>query len=316
MVSFTHDTLQKYELKIDHYTQSNQWEKVLENVKKLPNLDIKTTFQTNQALYHLGYLSSDMFMIPQVWGTKGLILTKELGFDYPLLNCQFYYNLGLLNEAIHWGHESLVLKGETGWVLEKLGFLYLITGEKDAANIFISKLNQTLLFKKNAKKLKEILTDEINGSDDPEIVAAHSQVIDPDSDFVYYSELPDLTLERLLTIDPHNKMAFEYLMAYYLLKGNLVQFIKQLIRIKNLGYKEIPNHYQEAILLYLSNSKDKNLPFLKGYTILKSTINKFNQFIQIMKKFNGNPQMARDQLYENYRNTYWYYFIYYKLKDE
>ena len=43
------------------------------------------------------------------------------------------------------------------------------------------------------------------------------------------------------------------------------EFIKEMARLKDLGYMKIPRHYQEAMVLYLSLSKKRDLPSLEGY---------------------------------------------------
>ena len=101
-------------------------------------------------------------------------------------------------------------------------------------------------------------------------------------------------------------------MAYYLLKGNIVQFVKELTHLKDLGYQEMPRHYQEAFLIYILNLKNSNLPILKEYKIHENIVTRFNHFYSVLKKYKGNKELAKNELFNNYSDTYWYYFLYNK----
>jgi len=312
----SYEKVQKDQLMVGHYAQCHEWQQVLETVKGTSRLNLEMIFQANRALYHLGLLSSYMFALPQIWGTHGLILTEDDGFKYPLLNSDFYFYLGHINEAERWAHESMSIRGETGWTLEQLALINIVKGEEDVANVFISKLNQSLLFKEKANKLRKLLNDNSRLLRDPNILNIRSRMLHPEHDFVYYSDYPDVTLERILNNKPSNKMAFEYLMSFYLLSGNLVQFEKGIARLKSLGYTKIPKHYQEALLLYIAISGKREFPSLRGYKINKKIIERFKNFQNVLKKHHGNKNLARKELYKSYRDTYWFYSLYYKPKEQ
>jgi hypothetical protein len=312
----SYDKVQKDRLMVDYYARCHEWQKIIETVKGASRLDLEMIFQANRALYHLGLLSSDMFALPQMWGTRGLIMTQDARFVYPLQNSDFYFDLGHINEAEHWAHESMSIRGETGWTLERLALVNIIKGEFDAANVFISKLNQSLLFRTKADQLRRLMNDSTSLSRNTNILFMRSRIPQPGHDFISYSDQPDITLEFILNGTPSNKMAFEYLMAFYLLSGNLGQFANEIGRLKDLDYTEIPTHYQEALLLYMAISGKRNIPSLKGYRIYSKTVERFKNFQDILKKFGGNKSLARNELYKNHRNTYWFYSIYYKPKEQ
>jgi len=312
----SYEKVQKDQLMVDYYAQCHEWQQVLETIKGASRLDLGMIFQANRALYHLGLLSSDMFALPQLWGTHGLILTEEEGYVYPLLNSDFYFDLGHINEAEHWAHESMSVRGETGWTLERLALVNMVKGELDVAHVFISKLNQSLLFRRNANQLRQLLNNNTRLSRDPNILDMRSRMPQPGHDFISYSDKSDVTLELILNGNPSNKMAFEYLMAFHLLSGNLGQFANEIVRLKDLGYTEIPRHYQEALLFYIAVSGKRNLPSLEGYKIYGKTVKRFKNFQDILKKFRGDKSLARNELYKYHRDTYWFYVIYYKPKEQ
>ena len=111
-----------------------------------------------------------------------------------------------------------------------------------------------------------------------------------------------------------NKMAFEYFMAYCLLEGQVGRFIEHLHRLNYFDYPKIPRHFEEAILIYnqLTGGKGIDLPD-KG--ISEETTRKFEDFNRIMAKHNKDKKAARREL-NKYRDTYWFYGLYYFKPDE
>ena len=57
-------------------------------------------------------------------------------------------------------------------------------------------------------------------------------------------------LLALLARNPKNRMALEYLMAYYLLKGQGGKVACNIRRLDDFNERAIPEHYGEAILIY------------------------------------------------------------------
>ena len=66
-------------------------------------------------------------------------------------------------------------------------------------------------------------------------------------------------LLALLERNPHNKMAFELLMAFYLSDGRPDKVVANLRRLKDFSYPRVPRHYQEAWVIYTASS-DKPPP--------------------------------------------------------
>jgi hypothetical protein len=60
----------------------------------------------------------------------------------------------------------------------------------------------------------------------------------------------DQTLAALLKRNPRNKMAFEYLMACYLVTGQVDKIVANVGKLREFGYERIPPLYEEAILIY------------------------------------------------------------------
>ncbi len=109
-------------------------------------------------------------------------------------------------------------------------------------------------------------------------------------------------------------MAFEYFMAYCLLEGQVGRFIKNLQRLNDYDYPKIPRHFEEAMLIYNQLTGGRGVA-LQGREISEQTIRKFNDFNKIKAKHNNDKTAARNEL-TKYRDTYWFYGLYYFKPDE
>jgi hypothetical protein len=114
-------------------------------------------------------------------------------------------------------------------------------------------------------------------------------------------------LTSLLEANPKNKMAFDYLMAWYIITKNTDKFINNLDQLPDFGYKQLPTVYQLAILTHTySTKKDVDL---QGYEIPQQTIQYAKQFYALMNQYTGNEQLQLKILNEKYGDTYLYYFV-------
>jgi hypothetical protein len=306
----------KESLLIDRYARFQQWDKIIETTRdRHENFDLRTLFHINHALYHTARLMSDMFGYRQIWGAEGLLLSDKQGYIYPLQYSDLFLNLHHVNEAEHWAHESMSLRGETAWTLERLATVNLVKGETSAAHMFASKLSESVLFRKKGRDLQDLADhpDRIARSD--ELVKLRNAMLYPQKDFIYYTYMPDVTLERILANRPDNLMAFEYLMAYYLLTGQLNNFMKDLPRARAFGYEKLPRHFEEAVLLYFGLGGERNPELLKGFKISNLAIQRFQQFQKILSDYKDNKPAAFNELKKQYGDTYWFYALYVQPKE-
>jgi hypothetical protein len=97
-------------------------------------------------------------------------------------------------------------------------------------------------------------------------------------------------------------------MAWYMLKGNLDEFVQKIELMRNLGYAELPPHYEEAALVYIY---EKRKPLnLSGYRANPQKQRQFEEFTRILDSNDGNKQAASKELLKKFRNTYFFYYMY------
>lgn len=117
----------------------------------------------------------------------------------------------------------------------------------------------------------------------------------------------DEILLGLLEQNPRNQMAFEYLMAFYLLTGRADKVVENIERLNDLGYKGIPTLYEEAILIYFGFQGQ--LVNLNKFEIRPETIQRYMKFIQLRKAMQTvNRQAVFNRLIQEFGSTYFFYF--------
>ncbi|MBN1416680.1 MAG: hypothetical protein JW973_16375 [Bacteroidales bacterium] len=289
-------------LRMDNQYQKADWNGVLETAEKYPGQNQLVMYLTNLALFQTGKLSDSMFDYPQS-GTKGLWLTWERNETAPFFGGEVYYHLGYNNEAFRWAFEAMEVKGLNPRSLKRLIKTSMVNYDYAIASKYLNYLRQTLFYRKWANQYKAMVNDTSLISQDTELTKKRKLLLS--NDFIAINNSHTIGLERLIDNHSDNRMAFEYLMASYLLKKELGSFSANLHRLENFGYEDIPVHYEEAILLYAGLTGNNPLP--KGYTIRNTTREKYRNYARIFAANRHNMPKATDVLFKQYGNTFWFY---------
>jgi len=308
---YSYDKNKKYFFLIDHYVRFEEWEKVLSLAQQgLPISNI-VQCQVNRALYHSALLCDKMFSMTQLFGGDGLFMHESLRGPFALQHSDVFFDLSLINTSEQWAYEAIAANGDTAWNLQRLVLVNLLKEKHDIASKYLKMLQKTIWHKTWATEYQTYLSDSNDFWAKPQFQYLKSTM--PESDFLVSPTEPELCLEELLK-NTKNKMAFEYFMAYCLLNGQIGRFTKQLHRLNYFDYPKIPHHFEEAMLIYnqLTGGKGITLP---GKEISEETIRKFNDFNNIMAKHKKDKKAARSDL-KKYRDTYWFYGLYYYKPEE
>jgi hypothetical protein len=242
----------------------------------------------------------------QLFGSDGLFMAENMRGHFALQHSDLFFDLGLINESEHWAYEAVTANGDTPWNLQRLILIYLMEENREISEKYLVMLQKTIWHNDWARQYRTYLIDSNDFLEHPQI--RYLKNIMPQSDFLVSPGEPELCLEKLLE-NSKNKMAFEYFMAYCLLEGQVGRFVKHLHRLNYFDYSKIPRHFEEAILVYnqLTGGKGINL---QGKDISEETIRKFDDFNRILTKHKKNKESARIEL-NKYRDTYWFYGLYY-----
>lgn len=285
--------------------QRNNWDAVTALSKDYPTKNRLVCYYTNIALAQSGQMPYSMFHYRQL-GIAGLFLDWQLTYHSMWYLGEVYYRLGMIPEAEHCAFEALVSspKEPNVPVLQRLAITCIVRRDSASACKYLGYFDRSLAYRKWARQQRAYLA--LAMSDTAFRIPATPIPARYDNFFINY-QYPDRTLLRLLQSAPGHRMAFEYLMAYYMLQ-------KDTERIKwcmdnfygNFDYPNIPTHYEEALLVY-QNSTQAGDEFYAQYPVSEAVRERFARYIKAFGAVQGGNKRSLEQLEKQFGNTYWYY---------
>lgn len=307
---FSHDPMGKPYVLAHDYSLGKQWDDILEFSHSLPKGTSNPYFNHDviRALYHTGRLPYDMFDFPQT--PHGLLLTHEKKVSYltQLKLCDTFLELGHVNLAEKLASEILATRSHSAMAIEKLAWINIIKGQNDTARIYLNALGKDLVYHRKAQSLLGALDRGFT----PDQTATIGRI----RSCMHHEGYPGTgkdSIEQLLTglldENPRNKMAFEYLMACYLLTGRVDMIAANVGRLGELGYDAIPVLYEEAILIYVNSPGQK--PDLSKLKIRRQTVERYQKFVQLRSSVQPqNRPAVLKRLIVEFGNSYFFYFAF------
>ena len=301
--------IKKHVFQVNRAVREERWTDVLELTKYCSNETPLILSQSNLALYQTGKLLDSMFAYPQSKGTLGLLMNQTWCAAWPEEASNTAWKLGLVNESLHWAHEALEHKGPTPDILKRLGMVYMMKGENNAAAHFFLNLKNVPFHDNTAEYLIRINENPTEFAQDNLCKYVQSCMLT--EDVISADKISSLELEQLSKRNPKNKMAFEYLIAYHLLNANINGIWDHLPDFRALNYTKIPCHVQEALIVSAAMTPNFDLNKLKEW-IDPITVEHFVAYRKILIKHKEDKSGARQELQAWFGDTYWYYLMFVK----
>ena len=209
--------------KVMHYdfmARHQQWNRILEtiNIEK-PNNQIGVTVQ-NLGLAMHGMLTKHLFDYNQN-GIAGLL--PDFGTDAisPLPTSEAFYQLGMITVAqrmVFEAQEAILDFQKSGRCYKRLAQTNLILGNYEVARKYLTALQKTLFYREWANETLPLLGDEKAIAKHPEYGRLRQMTYK--DDFYFGGHVTPDMLENLLASNAGNRLAYEYLVAYYMLTGD------------------------------------------------------------------------------------------------
>jgi len=302
-VLFCHDKKVRAFFEVDYYACHKMWPEVLQAASSHSD-DFFIVHAVNQALYHTGRLGYDMFCYPQHPDTLFLIAEERRLGHWKKFDT--FIELGFINLAENALVESLEIFGERPILLKRLALTNMVEGNSGAVRVYLGALSKTFFHAEWANNYLTHLQSDPNFATDDRIQQLRNLMVEKDGPFGDYS--PEDILLALLEKNRQNRMAFEYLMAWYLLTGQLDKFVQNLNRLDDFDCPEIPRLYEEAIFIHMS--KTKKAVELHGRQLSPQSHLWFKDFVGTFNYYGGYTQAAFDELAKNYGDSYFFYYTY------
>ena len=288
---------------VHYYTCHRMWPQVLEAARQHPN----NTFvmnAVNRALYYTGRLGYDMFCWPQ--HPDVLLPTGEDRVLVCWHKFDTQIDLGLMNMAERNLNECTQVFGEHPMILKRLALINMVKGNYGSARIYLGALSKTLFHSDWANDYLALLQSDPNLSTDSKI--QYLRTICPEKDYAAIGYSKEKVLSDLLEKNNQNRMAFEYLTAWYMLNRQLGKCVRSIEHLNDFDYPELPRLYEEVLLIYVYSTKKPVQ--LVGYQPSLKARQQIENFSRIFNSHNRNKQEAFGELVKDYGDSYFFYHIY------
>ena len=297
------DSTRRTLAQIDLCATLKQYERVLALAARLETLPPSAEIRADLALYHMGRLTEDLISLARR-GHGDLLPGIELGINAALPQSQTLLELGQVNEAEHLAQESLELQGDRPETLRLLARVNVLKDRPRAAAVFLNVLSDVPFQHDWAMdRLAELEHNpRMTGDGDLDLIRSRMTTTDLPHDL-----LPgEVMLLQLIASNPKNQMAFEYLLAHYLLTGDFKRLAKHAAQLNEFAHLTVPRHIEEALLLGQKlQGIDITLP---GLRIRPETAQRFQSFCRAMAGTAGQSSAAVVALEPEFGDTFWHYY--------
>jgi hypothetical protein len=290
----------KATLTVDYLAWHGRWPEVFAAAKgNARNPVVACTVA--QASYHTGTLT---LKLPSLTSPADLMLSGDRQQSH-WKKSDLYFDLGYLNMALHHLTESMEFYGERPVLLQRLALVNLALTNISTAKVYLGTLARAPFQWSWARSFLDRLQADPTLASDGEINRLRQLMVRRDS---VVSLSPDEELQMLLTANPQNRMAFEYLMTYYLLTKNLQAFVKNISRVKEFPGLEISPLWDEALLLAsLESGRAVQVP---GHAISPEARARVVAVTRVIQQHGDNAELSRRELAANYGDTYSFYWCF------
>lgn len=289
-------------LQTEKYVYEQKWDDAIRFSEKYPSGNLIGQYYSNIALSESDQLCDKLFASRQNFGVNSFIL--PWGNEHLSFGADFYYAIGLVNEAHRWAYEDMVVNGQKPANLKMLVKTNLINGNIRMAQKYIDILKRTHYYKAWASEYEKLATDTALITSNAELKRQRQNM--PKGDFFIQVSSPQNNIPMLLEANAANKRAFEYKMAWLLLSKDIEGIVSQIKSLKALGYTRIPRHIEEAAMIYY-NAKGA-FPDLGGLSVSNETLARFDQYVAAFKANRQNMSLAKERLGALFGNTFMYFY--------
>ena len=260
----------------------------------------RTCRTVNRALYETKLLGAEMFAYPQSPG-GGL-----LPVPYPdePFNADTLMRLGAVDSARWLSEASLDQWGDRPFLVALLAKIAIVQRDWEAAERYLLILSKDITHGAEAKELLAKVQRRDPFREDADIQAIRANWL---PGHVFNPRDVQGTLEALVRHNPKNQMAFEYLMAHYLLTLQLDVFARKVGQISQFGYQYMPTQFAEALVLHYSlTGQWQAIDDLPRDPV---TLERSQRFIALVRQHGDNRRALAEAVSLEMPTSYFGYFF-------
>jgi hypothetical protein len=293
----------------DYLVRKNRWNDVIKFAERKPPRNNLSLAMLNLSLAKMNKLGDMLFRYEQN-GFNGLFLTFAKEYVAPMMGSEIFYQLGLVNASQEYSFESTETTpnlSKSVRAIKRLAETNLINGQYEVSAKYLKLLQKTMFYRKWANKTEKYLYNEdmINNHQE----WGEKRKLMMKQDFFFKVQNMEVILKMMMRENPGNNMAFQYLMAYYLLNKDLRNFMNSLPMMNALQYKKIPVAYEEAIM-YVIGLASANPMANTEFKISDETKLRMKSYADIYT----TRRNAQEILGKRFGGTFWYYLHYKQIE--
>ena len=286
----------------DYLTRNERWNDVLKYAEKKPPRNYLSLAMLNLSLAKTGQLGDRMFNYDQ-HGINGLFLPFNREYVSAIMGNEILYHLGLTNASQEYAFESMETipdMGKSARVVKRLAETNLINGQYKLSEKYLKLLEKTIFYRKWASNSMTVLNNEEKINNDPDWGEKRRFMVR--NDYFFHIKNIEAALNRMVKEHPDNKMAFEYLMAFYMINKDMTNIINLIPLMEKMGYSKVPASYQEAIMYIIGLNNEDPMTNSPAY-VSRDTRLRMKAYADIYGKY-PDPRV---RLEKGFAGTYWFY---------
>jgi len=286
----------------DYLARNERWNDVIKYADKHPPRNYLSLAMLNLSLAKTEQLGNRMFSYDQ-HGINGLFLPFNREYVTAIMGNEILYQLGLTNASQEYAFESMETipsMGKSARVIKRLAETNMINGQYKVSEKYLKLLEKTIFYRKWAKRSMTLLNNEERINSDPVLGKKRKFMVR--NDYFFHIKNIEAALNRMVKENPENKLAFEYLMAFYMINKDLRNFINLIPAMEKMQYAKVPVSYQEAIMYIIGLNNEDPMTNSPQY-VSQDTKLRMKAYGDI---YTAYPD-ARARLEKKFSGTYWYY---------
>jgi hypothetical protein len=292
------DSRQRALIQVEQAADQQRWDTVLSRAATLAIYPPSTRLRIHHALGQTGRLCDELFAYPLQRGTE-LLSTPRDGLEICLPLSDLLLHLGHVNLAERYAHEALEIQGERPAILRRLARINVLKDRPRAARVFLNHLANIPGQRRGANDQLRALAVDPQLSEDEHLARLRAVQVKVSRSEVQFPTR--VVLELANPAGSSNRMAFEFLVADYLLTGQDQEILRSLSRFRELGYTMLPRHVEEAVIA-LAGGKSVEVCERSGFKLRPGAGARFVRYVEAARQVNTAEAMA-----DEFGDTYWFY---------
>jgi hypothetical protein len=301
--------------------QNGQWEAVLHEKtsslfadfpQKANTLHAFMVHAKDHALCRTGRVGDRLFSFPQAMFSYDPLLMLQSTTINGCVNwvvvLELAMDLGLVNTAEKIAGEIMETMGPYPDIIYRRSLIQIAKGNMDAAAVYLGKLACMPYYRAEAKRLLGMLNNTNALLSEPRIASMYANKDTVDY-FVFNNVGIDVILRNLLQSNPGNKTAFDYLITYCLLSGQLEGVAFLASEAPSFGYTVLPRYWEEALCLYQAMNSQQTSSQVPFSGLRKETVDRLSEFSQAWLSMEHDPEAAK-KLAPAFGDSYFYFSIF------